>query len=163
MSQQKKLELSKRIREFRIQSKLSQEELGERLGISGNYVSMIELAKKDPGPSLQKLFETLEQSPLYGAGGRGGHLGDGSHVARHILPPNPVLAMLSAETLETNFGEIAEKLMQVEAQEKKRVVASLREMLDEIERRLLLSSGALSEAQEMAVKASRPGGTRGTK
>jgi transcriptional regulator with XRE-family HTH domain len=157
MSQHKKLEkpqiseLSKRIREFRKRAKLSQGELGERLGVSGNYVSMIELSKKEPGPSLQKLFEQLEHSPLYARMGGSG------------VPPNGVYAMLSLETLETNFGEVAEKLAKVGPAEKKRVVGNLREMLEEIEQRLLASSGVLSEAQQIAVKASKTGGSRGTK
>ena len=163
MSQQKKLELSKRVRDFRIRAKLSQEELGDRLGVSGNYISMIELGKKEPGPGLQILFESLERSPMYGESAHGGmELRDSAAPA--VVPVNPMFAMLSTETLERNFGEVAEKLAQVAgAPEKKRVVGSLREMLDEIEGRLMANSGALSEAQEMAVRAARGGGSRGTK
>ena len=160
MSQQKKLEklekieLPKRIREFRKRAKWSQSELGDRLGVSGNYISMIELAKKQPGPSLRKLFEALEHSPLY-TGPRTGDPG---------LPPNGVYSLLSAETLERNFGEVAEKLASAGPTEKKRVLGNLREMLDEIEERLLASSGVLSEAQQIAVKAAKSsGGSRGTK
>ena len=171
MSQQKKLELSKRVRDFRIRAKLSQEELGDRLGVSGNYISMIELGKKEPGPGLRILFEKLEQSPLYGQSpGAGMELRDSASVsfrgagAPAVMPVNPMFAMLSTELLEKNFGEVVEKLSQVAgAHEKKRVVGSLREMLDEIEGRLLANSGALSEAQEMAVRAARAGGNRGTK
>jgi len=154
MSQHKKLEkleLCKRIREFRLRAKLSQEELGDRLGISGNYVSMIELGKKAPGPSLHKLFEALEHSPLYQGTGE------------PAIPANPLYAMLSMETLVKNFAEVAEKLTHARGAEQKNKVGILRDMLEEIEARLLASSGALSEAQEMAVKASRGGGTRGTK
>jgi transcriptional regulator with XRE-family HTH domain len=171
MSQQKKLELSKRVRDFRIRAKLSQEELGERLAVSGNYISMIELGKKEPGGGLQKLFEILEQSPLYGEPPHAGmELRDSASVsyragsAPAVVPVNPVFAMLSTETLEKNFVEVAEGLPRESgAQEKKRRVGSLREMLDEIEGRLMASSGALSEAQEMAVRAARGGGNRGTK
>jgi len=170
MSQQKKLELSKRVREFRIRAKLSQEELGERLGVSGNYISMIELGKKEPGAGLRISFEMLERSPLYVETAHGGMEMRDSAVSYQAgsgagtVPVNPMFAMLSTETLEKNFGEVAEKLSQVAgAPEKKRVVGSLREMLDEIEGRLLANSGALSEAQEMAVRAARGGGNRGTK
>jgi transcriptional regulator with XRE-family HTH domain len=153
MSQQKKLEkleLGKRIREFRHRAKLSQTELGDRLGISGNYVSMIELAKKDPGPSLRKLFEALEHSPLYAGPG----------TPPPAEPADPLYAMLSMETLIRNFAEVADKLPQSTGAVQKRVVASLRDMLGEIEARLLASSSALSEAQEMAA---RGGASRGTK
>ena len=173
MSQQKKLGISKRVRGFRIRAKLSQEELGERLGVSGNYISMIELGKKEPGPGLRILFESMEQSPLYGElPGAGMELRDASPVSYRVgkppatVPVNPLFAMLSTETLEKNFCEVAEKLSQVAgAPEKKRAVGSLREMLDEIEGRLLASSGALSEAQALAVRAARGGGggNRGTK
>ena len=170
MSQQKKLELSKRVRDFRIRAKLSQEELGERLAVSGNYISMIELGKKEPGAGLRISFEMLERSPLYGESPHAGmELRDSAGPYRGgsgpaAVPVNPMFAMLSTETLEKNFGEVAEKLSQVAGTpEKKRVVGSLREMLDEIEGRLLANSGALSEAQEMAVRAARAGGNRGTK
>jgi len=168
MSQQKKLGISKRVRGFRIRAKLSQEELGERLGVSGNYISMIELNKKEPGSSLQKLFASLEQSPLYGEPAHAGmELRDSAvpyGAGPAVMPVNPMFAMLSTETLEKNFGEVAEKLLQAAgAPEKKRAVGLLREMLDELEGRLLANSGALSEAQEMAVRAARAGGNRGTK
>jgi transcriptional regulator with XRE-family HTH domain len=156
MSQQKKLEkleLGKRIREFRHRAKLSQTELGDRLGISGNYVSMIELSKKDPGPSLKKLFEAIEHSPLYAGPG----------TAPPPEPADPLYAMLSMETLIQNFAEVADKLPQSSGSAQKRVVSSLRDMLGEIEARLLASSSALSEAQDMAVKAARGGGNRGIK
>jgi hypothetical protein len=131
--------------------------------VSGNYISMIELGKKEPGPSLQKLFESLERSPLYGEPAHAG-MELREAVPSAVVPVNPMFAMLSTETLEKNFGEVAEGLLQVTgAPEKKRVVGMLREMLDEIEGRLLASSGALSEAQEMAVRAARAGGNRGTK
>lgn len=169
MSQQKNSDLSKRVRNFRIRAKLSQDELGERLGVSGNYISMIELGKKEPGSGLQILFESLERSPLYADAPGTGELREAAAAYRAggapaVVPVNPLFAMLSTETLEKNFGEVAEKLSQVAGgPEKKRVVGSLREMLDEIEGRLLASSGALSEAQALAVRAGRGGGNRGTK
>lgn len=46
---------------------MSQEELGELLGVTGNYVYMIESGKKrvDDHSSLVKLFDLLDKSPLY--------------------------------------------------------------------------------------------------
>ena len=104
------LSMKNRLRELRAERQWSQSELGDRLGVSGNYISMIELAKKQPGPSLRKLFEALEHSPLY-TGPRTGDPG---------LPPNGVYSLLSAETLERNFGEVAEKLASAGPTEKKR-------------------------------------------
>jgi transcriptional regulator with XRE-family HTH domain len=148
-NQQKKLELTKRIREFRKRADLSQVELGDRLGVSGNYISMIEVGKKDPGPSLRKLFEAIEHSPLYSGGASD-------------VPGNPLFTMLSMETLITTFAEVADKLTSGDMSERKQKLGNLREMLDEIDRRLLASSGELSEAQRIAVSAAKPG-TRGTK
>lgn len=157
MSQQKKLELHDRIREFRRRIKLSQDEFGERLGVSGNYISMIELGKKSPGPSLRKLFESMEHSPLY-------KLGVLDALGQPI-PPNPLLSVLSTEMLIQNFQDVAEKLPQATQTEQKQRLGQLREMLEELEDRLLntVSSGEPSEAQRIAVKASRSGGSRGTK
>jgi transcriptional regulator with XRE-family HTH domain len=163
MSQQKKLELPERIREFRNRINLSQDELGERLGVSGNYISMIELGKKTPGPSLRKLFETLEQSPLYQRTGyAGGQSGMLEPFGGKTIPTNPMLSMLSTETLIQNVVDVADKLSQGDTPEKKQVVGSLRELLDEIEQRLLASSGELSEAQQLAMKAAKPGGSHET-
>ena len=163
MSQQKTVELGPRMREFRNRAKLSQIELGERLGVSGNYISMLELGKKDPGPSLAKLFESMEHSPLYAGGDP---MAPTAGLAA-VLPPNPLYSLLSDETLQRNFGEIAEKLFSGDLEEKKKVVGTLREMLNEIEHRVVMespSSAGLSEAQRVALKAaSKPGGSRGTK
>lgn len=165
MSQQKKLEISERVREFRGRAKLSQDELGERLGVSGNYISMIELGKKSPGSSLRKLFESLEQSPLYRTSGDAGPGVLKETFPGHSgpVPPNPLLALLSTETLLRNFTEMAEKLAPSDPAGQKQVVGILREFLDEIERRLLASSGRLSEAQRIAMRAAKPGGSHGTK
>jgi transcriptional regulator with XRE-family HTH domain len=163
MSQDKTIELGPRMRNFRNRARLSQIELGERLGVSGNYISMLELGKKDPGPSLAKLFESMEHSPLYA----GGDQNAPTAGLAAILPPNPIYSMLSNETLQRNFGEVAEKLFDSTNKEKDRVVGTLREMLNEIEHRLVAkaeaSSGGLSEAQHVALKAAKSGGSRGTK
>lgn len=164
MSQQKKLEFAERVREFRGRAKLSQDELGERLGVSGNYISMIELGKKSPGPSLRKLFESLEQSPLYRTPGETScELKEAMPGASGPAPANPLLALLSTDTLIQNVGEVAEKLSQSDQPGQKQVIGILREYLDEIERRLLVSSAGLSEAQQIAMKAAKPGGSHGTK
>jgi transcriptional regulator with XRE-family HTH domain len=161
MSQQKKLEFPERVREFRGRAKLSQDDLGERLGVSGNYISMLELGKKAPGPSLRKLFESIEQSPLYrAAGGSSGWELRDSTGGSSAMATNPLWAMLSTETLIQSFSELAAKLSVAGTQ--RQVIGNLRELLDELERRLLASSGGLSEAQQMAVKAAKPGGSRGT-
>lgn len=167
MNQQKNSVIADRVRAFRGQARLSQEELGERLGVSGNYISMIELGKKAPGPSLRKLFESLEQSPAYRRNP------EGVAELRDAAAPRPtetgraganaLLALLSTETLIQTFGDVADKLVRGDGHERKRAVGSLREMLDEIERRLVASSGGLSEAQEMAMRAAQPDATRGTK
>ena len=153
MSQHKKLEISARLREFRGRANLSQQDLADRLGVSGNYISMIELGKKLPGPSLRKLFESLELAVVDAPVVAGAEAGD----------PSVSLSYLSTELLIQTFLNVAERLPLDGVPEKKRVVGSLRELLDEIERRLLASSGALSEAQRIAVQASRSGGRPETK
>jgi len=165
MSQQNKLEIAERVREFRVLAKLSQEELAERLGVSGNYISMIELGKKSPGPSLRKLFENLEQSPMYRTPSEkvSGELKESFSVSPEAAPANPILAMLSTEALIRNFAEMAEKLSQSDQPKLKQAVGILREWLDEIERRLLANSGGLSEAQQIAMQAAKSDGSHGTK
>jgi transcriptional regulator with XRE-family HTH domain len=167
MSQHKKQEFAARVREFRGRAKLSQAEFGVRLGVTGNYVSMIELGRKRPGPMFIKFFEELESAPQYQAP-EAGASGRGSPSMRlNDAPPQGVgdrlWAMLSTESLIRDFVEIAEKLSQPDRHDQRRVVGNLRELLDEIERRLRPSSGGLSEAQRMALKAAGPDGRPGTK
>lgn len=159
----KKIHISERVRNFRTKANLSQAEMGDRLGVSGNYVYLIESGRKPPGPSLVKLFESLEQSPLYqpgtssAAGLRQSKPGSGGSV-----PPNAIYSILSLETLLTSFSEVSEKLVSVPVAGRKPVIGQLRDMLDEIQSRVLASSGPLSEAQQIAVKAaSGRGGKRG--
>jgi transcriptional regulator with XRE-family HTH domain len=164
MSQQKKLEFAERVREFRGRAKLSQEELGERLGVSGNYVSMIELGKKLPGTTLRKFFEAFEQSPQYqtpaqtSAGRREPLSGSAG-----VVPANSLHSMMSTEMLILIFVDLAEQLAQADAAKRKLVLGNLRELLDEIEQRLLASSGPLSEAQRIALQAAKSGGSPETK
>ena len=151
MSPENKLDLPARIRDYRKTVRLSQDELGERLGVSGNYISMIELGKKAPGPSLRKLFEALEQSPVY----------QPPTLAARVTVPrlpknyqsNPMLAMLSTEMLVKTLAEVADKLVQVDDATRKQVLGSMREYLDEIEHRLLSSATDHSEALRMTVPA----------
>ena len=134
------LEFPQRIREFRRRFKFSQHELGERLGVSGNYVSMLELGKKPPGPSLRKLFETIEQSHKH-------QPAESIPRATGQPPANAYLTLLSTDTLLRNFGEVAQKLASDAVLEKQCVVDNLRAMLDEIEKRWLTASSRISEAQ----------------
>jgi transcriptional regulator with XRE-family HTH domain len=164
MSQHKKLEFAERVRAFRGRAKLSQGELAGRLGVSGNYVSMIELGKKLPGATLRKLFDTFEQSPQYQAPAQmsGGRRASDSGIAG-VAPANSLLAMVPTERLILIFMDLAEQLSPADAAKQKLVLGNLRELLDELEQRLLASSGPLSEAQRIALQAAKSGGHPGTK
>lgn len=61
MSQPKKSEISERFILYRKRAGLNQSQLGEVLGISNDYVSLIETGRREPGPSLLKLFTSLEE------------------------------------------------------------------------------------------------------
>jgi len=161
MSQQKKLAIPERVRTFRKQAKLSQAELGERLGVSGNYVYLIEAGKKPPGPSLLKLFENMEQSPFYNSEALlRGSSGVRDSRSPGSIPPNAFPSMFSTETLLQGFSEGAQKLLTVSAADRKQIIGQLRDMLDEIQSRELASSGPLSEAQQIAVKAASGRGAK---
>lgn len=60
---------SERVRAYRDSEGLSQEELARRLGISSNYISMLERGKRSPSRKIIRLFEILLASPLPPAGG----------------------------------------------------------------------------------------------
>lgn len=152
MSQTKKLEISERFRNFRTRLHLSQEEMGEHLCVTGNYIYLIESGKKAPGPSLVKLFESMENSPQF----------DPS-LAPVTIPPNPFYAMIKTETLHKNFAELAEILTETPKNDRKPIIGQLKEMMDEIESREVASSGPLSEVQRGALKgASARGAKRGS-
>lgn len=57
---------SERLRSFRERNGLSQEEMAEKLGLSRNYVSMME-GGREPSESVTKLFEIMDSSPMYRA------------------------------------------------------------------------------------------------
>jgi|SRR5579859_742122 len=149
MSQTKKMDLSERFRAFRSRLHLSQEEMGEHLCVTGNYIYLIESGKKAPGPSLVKLFESLEHSPQFDPA-----------LAPVTIPPNPFYAMIKTETLHKNFAELAEVLVETPKSDRKPVIGQLKEMMVEIESREAASSGPLSEAPRGA---SKPAGARGSK
>jgi len=132
-------ELSERFRAFRRRAKLSQKDLGELLGISGNYISMIELGKKSPGSSLYKLFESLEQSPKYQVAPQASEMvkqiPDAAGAA--VASPSAVFCMFSTETLIRTFAEVAEKLLHSDPLKQKQALSNLRQLLAEIEQRLL--------------------------
>lgn len=52
------------MRAFREECSLSQSELSSALGISRNYVSMLELGRKEPSAQLRKAFEAYADSQL---------------------------------------------------------------------------------------------------
>ena len=121
--------LSERLRVFRSRAKISQDELAARLGVSGNYISMIELGKKLPGPSLNILFKALElaqaaQAAMESVPGPAG-----------AVPSTSVFSLMSTETLIRTFEDVAKKLSQMDPPTQKQASAHLREMLDELESR----------------------------
>ena len=137
------------MRAFRRRAALSQNQLGELMGVSGNYISMIELGKKLPGLSLRKLFETLEQSPAYRvapSSSGGGVLKESSFEAAETAPPNSLLPLLSTETLYRNLAEVTQQLPRSDPLQQWRALGSVRELLDEIERRLRAAAEGRSEA-----------------
>ena len=152
MSQTKKaekLEIPERFRNFRTRLHLSQEEMGEHLCVTGNYVYLIESGKKAPGPSLVKLFESMENSPLYDP-----------EKTPVTIPPNPFYTMIKTESLHKNFAELAEMLVETPQKDRKPIIGQLKEMMDEIESREVASSGPLSEVQRAALKAASARGAK---
>jgi transcriptional regulator with XRE-family HTH domain len=77
---------SYRVARFRERRALSREDLGEALGVSARYISMIESGEKDiePTSSLYKLFCLLESSaaPLHSGALADHH--DASRPRRHL-------------------------------------------------------------------------------
>jgi transcriptional regulator with XRE-family HTH domain len=128
---------------LRGRAKLSQKELGERLGVSGNYISMIELGKKSPGATLRKLFESIEQSlpsqvPVQASGAPKESL----PAAAGVVHANSLFSLLSTETLIRTFTEVAGKLSQSDLSKQKQVIGNLWELLNEMEQRLPAGAGS---------------------
>lgn len=55
-------DFAKQVREYREREGISQEELAKRLGMSRNYVSMIE-GGREPSDQVMRHFRLLESSP----------------------------------------------------------------------------------------------------
>lgn len=81
--------------------------MAEKLGISRNYVSMLE-GGRDPSESLEKLLTMLEQSPLYArlselkAERFEGSADQDSHVVREDLPARNPRAKIQRVLIDSN-------------------------------------------------------------
>jgi transcriptional regulator with XRE-family HTH domain len=152
-SQPKNAEISNRIRNFRNRIGMSQQELGKRLGISGNYVYLIESGQKSPGPSLLKLFETMEVSPLY----QGEFSKEGSPRFSEASALG-VYDRLGTETLKQNIADQASHLPTADPHTVFSIIESMREMMSILSTRLRprpeASSKPPSELQAAAKRAS---------
>lgn len=140
MSQQKKLEISDRVRAYRERMNLSQEELGNQLGVSGNYIYLIESGKKIPGDSLLKLFDTVEAV---------GDFVRDAPISENEDKPNPY-SHLQIETLQKSLADLSAKLPSISEHERKYILGNIRAILDELEDRELLKK-AIAEIKEPTV------------
>ena len=133
---------------------MSQQELGKRLGISGNYVYLIESGAKNPGPSLLKLFETMEISPLY----QGEFSKDDSG---HRFSPETALGVydrMTTDTLKRSIADQASHLPAADPHTVYSIIESMREMMSILTMRMRpkqeASSKQPSDAQSAAKRAS---------
>ena len=133
---------------------MSQQELGKRLGISGNYVYLIESGQKNPGPSLLKLFETMEVSPLY----QGEFSTDASGTPRFEGSALGVFDRFGTDTLKQSIADQASHLPTADPHTVFSIIESMREMMSILSTRLRArteaSSKPPSELQAAAKRAS---------
>lgn len=61
-------EFSKKLRAFRTSHALTQEEMGSKLGVTADYISLLERGKKSPGPHMVRFFDIIAESPLHQSG-----------------------------------------------------------------------------------------------
>ena len=70
------MEFPQKLSKLRKELRLTQEEMGERLGVSGNWISLLELGKKEPAPAtlnhVELLIEAVEAGILDAPGRRTG-------------------------------------------------------------------------------------------
>ncbi len=152
MSQHKKLDVSNRLINFRKREDITQKALGEKLGVSGNYIYLMESGRKTPGESLLKLFETMETSPLYQSESfRGGSRSSDAS-------PGGVYERLRTETLKQNIADEASHLPGTDAKSAVTIVDSIRQMAavlaDRLRSKPEASSRSSSETQSAAKRAS---------
>src|SRR5215831_3789279 len=136
-SQPKNSEIANRIRTFRNRIGMSQQELGHRLGISGNYVYLIESGQKNPGPSLLKLFETMEVSPIYQ-----GELSKEGSPRYSEGTALSVYDRLGTETLKQNIADQASHLPTADPHTVFSIIESMREMMSILSTRLRMRTEA---------------------
>lgn len=141
------------MRNFRERAGISQKELGKSLGVSGNYIYLIESGQKSPGPSLLKLFETLELSPFIQSEGLRESFG-------RARGPAPVgfFDDLGTETLKQNIADLAARLPGADPVSVLRLLENIREMMavlaDRLRPRSEISLKPPSEMQAAAKRAS---------
>lgn len=124
MSQPQKLDFSEKFRTLRNRLKMTQEELGQRLGVTGNYIYLIE-AGKEPSDRLLKSLEVFEQStsgPL--------------ELRESAGPPMAAIySKLETRTLLHSLKDIADKLPKADRFELKIMLANIQAILDELQGR----------------------------
>ena len=128
-------------------------ELGEKLGVSGNYIYLMESGQKTPGESLLKLFEIMESSPA-----------SKSEFFKEAMNPRfsesstRAFQRISIETLKQNIAENAGHLRGADVQASLTLLEDLREMMGVLSMRLRskaeASSKGPSELQSAAKRAS---------
>lgn len=119
----KKLEIFERFFQLRKKLNLTQDEFAQKLGISRNYVHLIEAAKKNPGDGLLTRFAELENK-----------------VSIQEAPPPPPALDLKAITtprLREIIGDITGELDVAEPEQSHRLLLTLAAIACELASRSL--------------------------
>lgn len=114
--------LGKRLRELRVGRGLSQEEVGERSGFTGKYISEIERGRRDPP------FTTLTAIATKGIGvGLATVFRDGAgpSVAHETAAPY-------GTRLPVAIRRLARELMAISPRERRRIVTAIRTLVGSI-------------------------------
>jgi transcriptional regulator with XRE-family HTH domain len=128
-----------RVSNFRQAQGWTQERLAHEMGISRNYICMIENGRV-PKESVVKLFETLERGPVYnGGGGRGAARGNPVRAAR--LAAGLSIKDLAAAT-QYRIG-LLQAVEEGRARVTEQMAAGLAQALPELDRDDLLRQDAV--------------------
>jgi len=145
--------ISVRLRSARTRAGLSQPQLAELMGVSKGAVGNWESGQNPPSrDKLSVIAEILKTSVQYLAGDtdaiKGPALNDRT-VPEALSPTPSAYSFMEQDTLYKNFKDLAARLPQIAKHERKYLIGNLRDMLDEIEQRDLVSYAPLSEAQQI--------------
>lgn len=140
------------MKEARFRLRLTQDEMAKRLGISGNYVYLLESGRENPGPKLLAKFEDIEAAAESKTNLREGVE---SKPAKKTIEDDRLsvglLDVMSVDLLERTLKEHVESLPVADARKRGTLLANIERIAVELQRREKVTGSGTAAAGAKAL------------